>query len=306
MENIAIVLVNYLNYKDTIECVESINNDIYHNKIIIIVDNGSKNESWEKLYNLYNNKKDIHLIKSNENLGFARGNNLGINYAREKLNCQFVLLANNDTIFEDPMLITKLMNSYEPNIAAIGPMIISANNKNQNPIKIEKDEKEEIKTNIKQLRSLKRKFKRSNIWIKIRKSKLVKLIKDKRLIEEKKIKENNNIKDIKLNKQQLCSEDLMLHGACMLLTKDYFDYYPYLYPKTFLYYEENILTLITKKIKLNKKYISDAYIYHKEDQSSKMSFDNLANIRERYVYASAKEYYKLFDLSYEEILKEFK
>ncbi len=301
MENIAIVLLNYLNYKDTIECVESIKNDIYHNKNIIIIDNGSKNDSWQKLYNLYNNDKDIHLIKSNKNLGFARGNNLGINYAREKLNCQFVLLANNDTIFEDSMLITNLMNSYEPYVAAIGPMIISSDNKNQNPIKIEKEEKEEIRRNIKQLRSLKRKFKRSKIWIKIRKSKLVKLIKDKNIIEEKK---NNNIKI--LNKQQLCSKDLILHGACILLTKDYFDYYPYLYPKTFLYYEENILTLITKKVKLNKKYIPNSYIYHKEDQSSKMSFDNLANIRERYVYDSIKEYYKLFDLSYKEILKEFK
>lgn len=238
------------------------------------------------------------MLRSNENLGFARGNNLGIEFARKSLKCEFVLLANNDTIFKDSMLITKLMDSYEKGIGVIGPNIISIDGYNQNPI-AESFTREEIEKELKELGTIKHKIKTSDIWIKIRKSKLISSLRQKDNIGEKKIIDNE------LSKSEKCSKELILHGACMLLTKDYFDYYPYLYPKTFLYYEENILTLITKKTNLNKKYIPNVFIYHKEDQSSKMSFDNLGNIRERYVYASAKEYYKLLDLSYEEILKEF-
>lgn len=300
MEKVAIVILNYLNYKDTIECIESLNYDIYPEKNVIIVDNGSKNESWKELNKLYKDKKDIYLLRNEENLGFAKGNNLGIDFARKNLKCKFVLLVNNDTIFKDPTLITKLMESYKEGIGVIGPNIISADNYQQNPI-AKAFTQEEFQKELKKLGKIKRRIKTSDIWIKIRKNKLLNEIMEKR----KKVKKNKIINN-ELAKLEVCSKELVLHGACMLLTKDYFDYYPYLYPKTFLYYEENILTLITKKVNLNKKYIPNVYIYHKEDQSSKMSFNNLGNIRERYVYASAKEYHKLLDLSYEEILKEFK
>lgn len=298
MYNVGIVLLNYLNYKDTIECVESLNCDIYPKKNLIIVDNCSENESWDELNKLYKDKKDIYLLRSNENLGFARGNNLGIEFARKSLKCEFVLLANNDTIFKDSMLITKLMDSYEKGIGVIGPNIISIDGYNQNPI-TELFAREDVERELKKLGTIKHKIKTSDIWINIRKSKLVSSLKRKYNIKEKKIINNE------LSKSEKCSKELILNGACMLLTKDYFDYYPYLYPKTFLYYEENILTLITKKVNLNKKYIPNVFIYHKESQSCKTSFDNLGNIKERYFSDSAKEHYKLLDLSYEEILKEF-
>ena len=50
MEKISIVLLNYLNYTDTLECVNSILEMEYELAGIVIVDNHSNNESFQKLY----------------------------------------------------------------------------------------------------------------------------------------------------------------------------------------------------------------------------------------------------------------
>ena len=42
----------------------------------------------------------IHFIESGENLGFAKGNNIGFHYAKYELHSDIIILANNDLIFE--------------------------------------------------------------------------------------------------------------------------------------------------------------------------------------------------------------
>lgn len=298
MERIAIVILNYLNYKDTIECIESIKNDTYLEKEIIVVDNCSNNESWEVLSKKYNKKDKIYLIKSDENLGFAGGNNLGIEFARNKLNSEFVLLVNNDTIFEDNEMLTKLIDAYEPMVGVIGPRIIESNGLEQNPVPVVVD-KEKIQNDYNILTN--NKVKNNKIYKAIKNIDFLRNLKNKLLNKNEKAKSylTNNISD------PVMSEELVLHGACMMLTKDYFKYYNILFPSTFLYYEENILTLLTKKVGLKKKYINNTYIYHKEDQSSIMSFNNANNIKVKYELESMKMCLDLFDLSYEEIRNKY-
>lgn len=306
METVAIVILNYLNYKDTIECIESIESDLYLQKEIIVVDNNSKNESWDILNTNYKDK--VHLIKSEENLGFANGNNLGIEYARENLKCSFILLVNNDTIFKDNMLITELVKAYEDGVAIIGPKIIAADGMEQNPVLtlVEKSKVQDTcnKINENQKKNTKSLYIKNNIIYKnLKKIKILRNFKrkithrniDKSIIEYLNGKYYNDI----------VSEDLVLHGACMMLTKDYFKYYNKLFPGTFLYYEENILTLLTKKVGLNKKFVSNVWIYHKEDQSSIMSFNNSNQIKQEYQLNSMKKCLQIFDLSYEEVIERF-
>lgn len=290
---IAIVILNYLNYKDTIECVESLEADLYINKSIIIVDNNSNNDSWKILNEKYSLRDDITLIKSDKNLGFAGGNNLGIVYAREKLKCNNVLLVNNDTIFEDKTMITTLMSEYEAGVAVIGPRIISANYKDQNPIETEVS-KEQIEKEFKYFNSNKYRFKKTKIF---------KVLKNNVILARIKLSVDKNKKRQLLKKS--LSKDLVLHGACMLLTKDYFEYYPFLFPDTFLYYEENILTLLTRKVNLKKKFVDSVYIYHKEDQSSEMSFENNDDIRLKYLANSMRMCNELFDLDYTKIIDNY-
>lgn len=88
----AVVLVNYNNWQDTEVCLNSIDNckDKPH---LIVVDNGSDNNSVEKLRRKFPN---LDLITSSTNLGYAGGNNLGIKRAKS-LKAKVVYLLNNDT-----------------------------------------------------------------------------------------------------------------------------------------------------------------------------------------------------------------
>lgn len=89
-----IILLNYNGYKDTIECIESLEKIIYKNYKIIVVDNASTDES-EKILKC---KFPKHIfIQTGKNLGFAGGNNIGIKYAIDN-GAEYVLLLNNDTV----------------------------------------------------------------------------------------------------------------------------------------------------------------------------------------------------------------
>ena len=285
MDKVAIVVLNYLNYQDTIECVESIAYDKYSEKQIIIVDNGSSNESKAKLEEKFFNRDGIYLLFNAKNEGFARGNNIGIRYATEQLECRFVLLVNNHTIFKDPQTITVLMEAYEEGVGIIGPRIVGTDGGEQNPVR-----NEVIRSNLAQefyyrQKDLNIRLKQSSLYQALRKVNLFKKKKGPRLAVQ----------------NSRTSMNLVLHGACMMLTKDYFKYYPYLFPNTFMYYEENILTILTCKVGLSKKFINTTYIYHKEDQSVVMSFNNDSAIKNTFLLESIKSAKKMYPLPYEEL-----
>lgn len=94
-----IILVNYNGDKDTIDCVNSMLQIDYSNFEIIIVDNASATQQeLEKML-----PSEVVYIKSNENLGFSGGNNLGIEYAIQN-DADYVLLLNNDTVVDESFL----------------------------------------------------------------------------------------------------------------------------------------------------------------------------------------------------------
>lgn len=66
---------------------------------IIIIDNGSNIKEREKLNTILSHYRHIKLIETNNNLGFAKGNNVGIRYSLKK-GADFIVLLNNDTKVE--------------------------------------------------------------------------------------------------------------------------------------------------------------------------------------------------------------
>jgi GT2 family glycosyltransferase len=291
VDKVAIVILNYLNYQDTIECVESLTIDQYPEKEIIIVDNGSTNESREQLEKKF--KGSVHLVFSDQNEGFARGNNLGICYATENLGCSFVLLVNNDTLFKDPHMITTLMNAYEPGVGVLGPRISGADGHEQNPLYYNV-----IRSKLKQDWHYRRKiakvqFKRTRFYQTIRKINVFR--------KKKKIRIKRNDLAFKSH----ISLNMVLQGSCLLLTKDYFQYYPELFPDTFLYFEEEILTILTYKVGLAKKFVHTTYIFHKEHLSTGMSFNNLKSIRTGYFLQSLKMAREIYPLDYKVLVNKY-
>ena len=104
MVNIIFIILNYKSYSDTIILADELLRFNLNDYRVLIVDNKSPNESFSELYSYYwgNNKVDV--IQSNENGGFAKGNNYGLKYA-SRYNPQYVCLINNDVHFTQETII---------------------------------------------------------------------------------------------------------------------------------------------------------------------------------------------------------
>lgn len=83
LERLVLIILNYKNYNLTIKCVHKILDTNPHIKIIVI-DNYSQNNAYQKLFAEFAFYKNINVIQSPENGGYAKGNNIGIKYAIKK------------------------------------------------------------------------------------------------------------------------------------------------------------------------------------------------------------------------------
>lgn len=97
---VSIVLLNYKTLSDTVECIESLFDCNYNNYNIILVDNASNDNCCTYVNQKY---PSVITIQNDKNIGFAAGCNVGIKKALD-LECDFVLLLNNDTIVEKDFL----------------------------------------------------------------------------------------------------------------------------------------------------------------------------------------------------------
>jgi len=115
-----IIILSWNRLNDTLECVESVKKIDYRNFEIMVVDNGSTDGSAEVVEKRYPN---ITLIKNERNVGYAIGNNRGIEKALE-MGCEYVFLLNNDTTI-DAACLNELVRIAESDahIGAVGPKI---------------------------------------------------------------------------------------------------------------------------------------------------------------------------------------
>lgn len=104
MDHISIIIIHYNTENETRSCLES----LAHIKTrgfkhtIIVVDNASKKPLRLPQTIL---EQGIEVIRSQANLGFTGGNNLGIRYALEHFNSEYILLLNNDTTVAPTFLL---------------------------------------------------------------------------------------------------------------------------------------------------------------------------------------------------------
>lgn len=106
---VSIVIVNYNGERFIKDCVKSVLGTKYPNFEVIVVDNNSKDKSIQIL-NEFKPYPTVKIIFLNENLHYAGGNNLGIDYAKGK----YVVFLNNDTVVT-PNWITELLRRFELN-----------------------------------------------------------------------------------------------------------------------------------------------------------------------------------------------
>jgi GT2 family glycosyltransferase len=115
-----IVLLSWNNWRDTLMCLRSLESMNYRSWNVVIVDNGSEDESVERLREAH---PDTTLIENGKNLGFAAGSNVGIRYAIEH-SAEFVWLLNADTTVEKDTLGAMVKRAVQdPTVGAIGSVI---------------------------------------------------------------------------------------------------------------------------------------------------------------------------------------
>lgn len=118
--SVYIVLLNWNGWQDTHKCACSLRRMEYQNWRLVIVDNGSTNDSVERLKEAH---PEVPILETRNNLGFAAGNNVGIRFALKE-GADYVFVLNNDTtVF--PNAISEFVRFAEqhPAAALMGPKI---------------------------------------------------------------------------------------------------------------------------------------------------------------------------------------
>lgn len=107
---VSIITVNYNQVALTCALIESLKKVSYPNVEIVVVDNGSPDDATSVITKNY---PDVRFVRSQKNLGFAGGNNIGIQASTGK----YLLFLNNDTEV-DPGFLEPLVELFETNPSA--------------------------------------------------------------------------------------------------------------------------------------------------------------------------------------------
>ncbi|MFZ5845674.1 MAG: glycosyltransferase family 2 protein, partial [Patescibacteria group bacterium] len=116
---ISTIILNWNGLNDTIECIKSVKAIDYPNYEMIVVDNGSTDNSEKVLREKF---PTTTLIQNGDDLGYAEGNNRGIYYALNR-GAEYILILNNDTKLEKSCLSELIVVANDnPEMGILGPI----------------------------------------------------------------------------------------------------------------------------------------------------------------------------------------
>lgn len=277
---LAFIILNYNTFEDTVQCVDSIYKycGLKKGKFrIIIVDNCSPDGSAEKLEDKYSADSDITLLKNDSNMGFARGNNVGIDYALEKYNFEYIVVLNSDTELIQDGFFERIDEEYnKSHFALLGPLVINgAGHCDCSPF-LEETLEQALNTK-KALLKRRQRIKNNLDYIH---NGFVFLYNG--IMKKETANPFNIIGDF--HKRQL---NVVPCGCFLVFSRDTFTFIPGFDERTFLFFEEQILFQQLKRNGLTTVYTPDICIYHKQGASSvkshrtrkeKLLFENTCSI----------------------------
>lgn len=119
---IAVIVLNYKGWRDTKKCIAALLDQTYKQFEILLIDNGSGDESVEELSKIKDKK--LHFRIENKNTGFAGGVNIGIKWAIDN-GFDSVALLNNDAIANPSWLknLAKILIDKE-NVSAVTSLML--------------------------------------------------------------------------------------------------------------------------------------------------------------------------------------
>jgi len=267
------VILHYMTVDETEKCVASIFKNVSNPKKIIIVDNGSKNSSFSQLQQKYQFFDDVDVICSKENIGFAKGNNLGYEYALKNYNPDFMIVMNNDVELCDSDFCEKVISIYEKEkFGILSPDIYSTFSKvHQSPKRLTSYSYDEVQKLVKKYRF------RQNSKI---------LIPVKCFLKEikflKKIMQFLKFKKKGINYQKV-HYNVPLHGACFIFSRQFINRRKKcFFDGTFMYFESEILDYECHRDGIKTMYNPSIRVYHHHSISSSRSYHSELS-REKFV-----------------------
>jgi GT2 family glycosyltransferase len=124
-KKVCIIILNWNNWKDTLECLESVYQSTYPYFEVVVVDNGSTDGSEEKIRE-WAGDRALVLRQAGSNLGYSGGNNIGLQYVLEREDFAYAWLLNNDTIvYKDALLKMVDMAESDEKIGMVGSNLLN-------------------------------------------------------------------------------------------------------------------------------------------------------------------------------------
>lgn len=237
MDKVAIIIINYKTYAKTEKCIELIREKTKVDYHIYLLDNGSGNESLIELKKYYENAKDVTLLMSEDNLGYAQGNNKLLRQVL-KDKCLYAVIMNNDLFLVNnaiDIMVDDLQNNDD--ISFVGPNMVGVDGEIQLTAKNRKPNKWQY---LCQETILGRFFKNNkNDWLNWQK------------------KQNQKV------------NTYWLSGAIFATRMEDFAKIGFFDPFTFLYFEEYIIAEKANNAHLKLQYNPEAKVIHQHGGSTK-------------------------------------
>ena len=248
---IGMVIVNYNDYEITKRLLDNVK-DYKVLKEIVVVDNKSTDNSLEELRKLKNKK--ITIIDSGENKGYSYALNVGCKYLIDKYKSLNIVISNSDIIIESELDIKDLNSYISTKNVIVGPTIIQGNDLNRG-------------------------FKIPSPWQDIKQN--IVFFGKRVLAKELSYPDNYYHKDI--------SKVDTVSGCFFMISSKHLEDMGYFDENVFLYYEENIMGIKTKKLGKNIIVCNNVDVIHDHSVSIDKS---LKRIKKYDILKTSQEYFE--------------
>ena len=245
------VIVNYNDYETTKRLLDNVK-DYKVLKEIVVVDNKSTDNSLEELRKLKNKK--ITIIDSGENKGYSYALNVGCKYLIDKYKSLNIVISNSDIIIESELDIKDLNSYISTKNVIVGPTIIQGNDLNRG-------------------------FKIPSPWQDIKQN--IVFFGKRVLAKELSYPDNYYHKDI--------SKVDTVSGCFFMISSKHLEDMGYFDENVFLYYEENIMGIKTKRLKKNIIVCNNVDVIHDHSVSIDKS---LKRIKKYDILKTSQEYFE--------------
>ena len=248
---IGMVIVNYNDYKTTKRLLDNVK-DYKILKEIVVVDNKSTDNSLEELRKLKNKK--ITIIDSGNNKGYSYALNVGCKYLIDKYKSLNIVISNSDIIIESELDIKDLNSYISAKNVIVGPTIIQGNDLNRG-------------------------FKIPSPWQDIKQN----IVFFGKRVLAKELSYPDNYYHKEISKVDTVSGCFFMIASKHLEEMGYFD------EGVFLYYEENIMGIKTKKLGKNIIVANNVDVIHDHSVSIDKS---LKRIKKYDILKTSQEYFE--------------